>query len=148
MSVSRRRFLRSGAVCALATGVLLKSPVAAFGQGVERASLPPGFDFARTAFEPHLNSVFVAPGDGGRKVRLQLVGINGYEPAPATRLTTTPHRRTETFSLRFRASGALRQSTHTHNVKHGALGRFDLFLTGSEEGGVRFYEAVINRVAS
>ncbi len=148
MSVSRRRFLRSGAVCALATGVLLKSPLAAFASDGARASRAPGFDFTRATFEPHLNTVFVAPGAGGGKVRLQLVGISGYEPAPRTRLTTTPHARTETFSLRFRASGALRQSAHTHTVKHGSLGRFDLFMTGSEEGGAQFYEAVVNRVAS
>ncbi|HEX8723308.1 MAG TPA: hypothetical protein VF736_22005 [Pyrinomonadaceae bacterium] len=144
--MSRRRFLRSGAVCALATGVLLKSPLEALAHvGAGRA---PGFDFTRAAFEPHLNTVFVAPGAGGGKVRLQLVGINGYEPCTRTRLTTSPHGRTETFSLRFRAEAPLRQSTHTHSIKHGALGRFDLFMTGSEEGGAPFYEAVINRVAS
>ena len=148
MSVSRRIFLRSGAACALATGVLLKSPLAALGREGARASRTPSFDFARETFEPHLNTVFVSRGAGGAKVRLQLVEISGYEPSPRTRLTTNPHARTETFSLRFRASGALRQSTHTHSVKHGTLGRFDLFMTGSEQGGAQFYEAVVSRVAS
>jgi len=160
MSVSRRRFLRSGAVCALTTGVLLRPALVALGQegggGVNtaldfqipyEATTNPVFYFTRATFEPYLNGVFVAAGAGGRRVQLKLVGIRDYAPGAGTRLTTRPHRRTNCFSLRFQAAGPLRQLTDTHAVEHGGLGKFDLFMTQSQVRGVRFYEAVINHVA-
>jgi hypothetical protein len=139
--------------------VLLRNPLAALGQDGARANpaldfqLPyeattnPVFYFTRATFEPYVGGVFSAPGVGGGRVQLRLVGISDYEPSPATRLTTRPRRRTNCFALQFRAAGQLRQLTTIHGLEHGALGRFDLFMTESQAGGAHFYEAVINHVA-
>jgi len=160
MAISRRSFLRSGAACALATGVLLKTPLVALGRtgaGADaaldfqipyEATTSPVFHYTRETFEPYLKGIFVTAGVGGRKVELQLVAVRGYEPATDTRLTPKPSRRTDCFSLLFRASAPLRDLTTIHTIQHAALGGFDLFMTESGMKGERFCEAVINHVVA
>ena len=156
MSVSRRSFIRSAAVCALATGALLRTPLAAFGQtGAAldfaipyEATTSPVFHFTRATFEPYLEGIFAAAGVGGRGVELQLVAIRDYAPPSDARLTTRAHRRTDCFSLLFRSAAPLSQLSSIHTLGHAALGEFDLFLAESVGRGGYFYEAVINHVAS
>ena len=156
MSVSRRSFIRSAAVCALATGALLRTPLAAFGQAdagqyfaiPHEAATSPVFHYTRATFEPYLNGIFVAAGGRSRTVELQLVAICGYAPPPDARLTTRAHRRTDCFSLLFRSAAPLSQSSSIHTLGHAALGEFDLFLTESVGRGGYFYEAVINHLVS
>lgn len=142
-------------MCALATGALLRTPLAALAQDARsnpsldfripyEATVSPVFYFTRATFEPYLNGIFTAAGVGGKRVQLTLVAVRGYTPSSTTRLTTTPHRRTDCFSLTFRTTGQLRQLTNTHTLEHAALGRFDLFMTESTGRGARYYEAVIN----
>ena len=155
MSVSRRSFIRSAAVCALTTGALLRTPLAAFGQAAaldfaipHEATTSPVFHFTQATFEPYLQGIFTAPGVGGRRVELQLVAINGYAPPSGARLTTRAHRRTDCFSLLFRSAAPLSQLSSIHRLGHGALGEFDLFMTESAGRGEYFYYAVINHVMS
>ncbi len=154
MSVSRRSFIRSAAVCALATGALLRTPLAAFGQAAVDYPIPyeattsPVFHFTRATFEPYLNGIFLAAGGRSRTVELQLVAIRDYAPPSAARLTTRMHRRTDCFSLLFRSSAPLSQLSSIHTLEHAALGEFDLFLTESAGRGEYLYEAVINHVMS
>ena len=157
MSVSRRSFIRSAAVCALATGALLRTPLAAFGQAAGAAldfSIPyeaatsPVFHFTQATFEPYLKGVFLAAGGRSRTVELQLVAIRGYAPPSDARLTTRAHRRTDCFSLLFRSAAPLSQLSSIHTLEHAALGEFDLFLTDSVARGEYLYEAVINHVTS
>jgi hypothetical protein len=156
MSVSRRSFIRSAAVCALATGALLRNPLAAFGQaGADvyfpipyEATTSPVFHFTQATFEPYLEGIFAAAGARSRRVELQLVAIRGYEPPSGARLTTRAHRRTDCFSLVFRSAAPLSQLSGIHTLEHAALGEFDLFLTESVGRGGYFYEAVINHLAS
>ena len=157
MSVSRRSFIRSAAVCALATGALLRTPLAAFGQAAGaaqdfaipyEATTSPVFNFTRATFEPYLKGIFVAAGGRSRTVELQLVAIRDYAPPSDARLTTRAHRRTDCFSLLFRSAAPLSQLSSIHRLEHAALGQFDLFMTESVGRGGYFYEAVINHVAS
>ena len=163
MSVSRRRFIRSAAVCALATGALLRSPLAAFGQaaggGAQDFPIPyeattsPVFHYTQATFEPYLNGIFVAAGSRTRTVELQLVEIRGYTPPSGTLLlgaliTARAQRRTDCFTLLFRSAAPLSELTTIHKLEHSALGSFDLFMTESVGRGGYFYEAVINHVMS
>ena len=156
MSVSRRSFIRSAAVCALATGALLRTPLAAFGQAGAtldfaipyEAATSPVFHFTQATFEPYLKGIFVANGGRSRTVELQLVAIRDYVPPSGARLTTRAHRRTDCFSLLFRSAAPLSQLSSIHKLEHAALGEFDLFLTESVGRGEYFYEAVINHVVS
>ena len=156
MSVSRRSFIRSAAVCALATGALLRTPLAAFGQtGAAldfaipyEATTSPVFHFTRATFEPYLEGIFTAAGVGRGRVELQLVAIRDYAPPSGARLATKAYRRTDCFSLLFRSAAPLSQLSCIHRLEHAALGEFDLFLTESVGRGGYFYEEVINHVAS
>ena len=158
MSVSRRSFIRSAAVCALTTGVLLRTPLAAFGQAAGggamdfpipyEATTTPLFHFTRATFEPYLKGIFFAAGGRSRMVELQLVEIRGYAPPSGALLATKAYRRTDCFSLLFRSAAPLSQLSSIHKLEHAALGKFDLFMTESVGRGDYFYEAVINHVAS
>src|SRR5918998_4960189 len=116
MSVSRRRFIRSAAVCALATGALLRTPLAAFGQAAGaaldfpipyEAATSPVFHYTRATFEPYLQGIFVAAGGRSRTVELQLVAIRGYAPPSGALLTARTYRGTDCFSLLFRSAAPL-----------------------------------------
>jgi hypothetical protein len=157
MSVSRRSFIRSAAVCALATGALLRTPLAAFGQAAGaaldfpipyEAATSPVFHYTQATFEPYLQGIFVAAGGRTRTVELQLVEIRGYAPPSGALFTARAHRQTDCFSLLFRSAAPLSQLSSIHTLEHAALGEFDLFLTESVVRGEYFYEAVINHVAS
>jgi hypothetical protein len=157
MSVSRRSFIRSAAVCALATGALLRTPLAAFGQAVGsgldfaipyEATTSPVFHYTQATFEPYLNGIFTAAGARSRTVELQLVAIRGYAPPSGALFNTRVYRRTDCFSLLFRSAAPLSQLSSIHTLEHAALGKFDLFLTESVGRGEYLYEAVINHVAS
>ena len=159
MSVSRRSFIRSAAVCALATGALLRTPLAAFGQAAGggaasdfpipyEATTSPVFHYTQATFEPYLQGIFFAAGGRSRTVELQLVAIRDYAPPSGALITARTYRRTDCFSLLFRSAAPLSQLSSIHTLEHAALGKFDLFLTESVERGDYFYEAVINHVAS
>ena len=158
MSVSRRSFIRSAAVCALATGALLRTPLAAFGQAAAggavdfpipyEAAASPVFHYTQATFEPYLQGIFVAAGGRTRTVELQLVEIRGYAPPSGALFTARAHRQTDCFSLLFRSAAPLSQLSSIHTLEHAALGEFDLFLTESVGRGGYFYEAVINHVTS
>ena len=155
MSVSRRRFIRSATVCALATGALLRTPLAAFGQAAAldfpipyEAATSPVFHYTRATFEPYLQGIFVAGGGRSRTVELQLVAIRDYTTPSDARLITRAQRRTDCFSLLFRSAAPLSQLSSIHRLEHAALGEFDLFLTESVGRGEYLYEAVINHLAS
>ena len=157
MSVSRRSFIRSAAVCALTTGALLRTPLAAFGQAAGtafdfpipyEATTSPVFHYTRATFDPYLNGIFVAAGGRSRTVELQLVAIHDYTPPSGVLLNTKAYRRADCFSLLFRSAAPLSQLSSIHTLEHAALGKFDLFMTDSVGRGGYFYEAVINHVAS
>ena len=159
MSVSRRSFIRSAAVCALATGALLRNPLAAFGQAAGggaafdfpipyEAALSPVFNYTKATFEPYLKGIFLAAGGRTRTVELQLIEIRGYAPPSGGLFITRAYRQVDCFSLLFRSAAPLSQLSSIHTLEHAALGKFDLFLTESVVRGEYIYEAVINHVAS
>lgn len=163
MSVTRRRFLRSGAITVLAAGLVFRPGVLAFGQDKKGADSAHGFQvpyeaqqnpvffYTRATFEPYVGGVFQTRGLGGGVVELTLVSIhdwNAKQPKSKIRVATaTSTARTDCFSLLFRASGKLPELTTIYRLEHGALGTFDLFMTPSKgEHGERIYEAVINHL--
>src|ERR671916_514934 len=107
MRVSRGRFFRSAGSFALATGALLRTPLAAFGQaaGVAQdfpipyeATTSPVFHYTQATFEPYLNGIFVAAGGRSRWVELQLVEIRGYAPPSGALFTAGAQRRADCFT--------------------------------------------------
>jgi hypothetical protein len=159
MNVSRRNFIRSAAVYALATGALLRTPLAAFGQAAGggaaldfpipyEAATSPVFHYTKATFEPYLKGIFLAAGGRSRTVELQFVAIRDFAPPSGALFITRAYRQTDCFSLLFRSAAPLSQLSSIHTLEHAALGKFDLFLTESVARGEYYYEAVINHVTS
>ncbi len=158
MSISRRIFLRSGTMSAVAAGVSLGAGKLALGQNARRSSatvIPTAgsinfaagdtlFSYGRAAFEPCIGSVFTVRGSGGKTVNLTLISISGYKPGRRAELVTSRVRKTDSFSLVFKAERQV-LTTGTPSLSHPVLGTFDLFLTAGKKNGI-FYEAVINHI--
>jgi hypothetical protein len=156
MAMSRRFFLKSGTLTAVAAAVAFNPNARIFGQTQSTnpgnqipisAQQQPTFMFTRATFEPYVGSIFQAPDAGGRLISLTLLSATTNKPAAHTKLSTRTATETESFSLRFRAAEPLPPFTSIHKISHPALGNFDLFLTPNKEAdGVMLYEAVFNHL--
>lgn len=157
MPVTRRSFLRAGALTALSAGFLMNSAGLALAQTAaptpdeaedfrvpQESKTDPVFYYKKTTFEPYVNTTFRARARGG-VVELVLAKVIDTS-SPARTTLTRRARPSESFSLLFRASEPLTEITTIHTLDHDALGKFSLFLVRAnapEEDGI-LYEAVIN----
>lgn len=159
MSVTRRIFLKSGVLSALAVSFLIKPAAFAFGQDLRQAN--PALDFqipyeakqgalfyfTRTTFEPYIGSSFQTRGTGGGTANLTLLSVRDCTPDAKSLKVTTKSRTSDCFALTFRASKPLPDLTTIYRLRHGALGEFDLFMTRrGETRGTILYEAIFNHV--
>lgn len=157
MPVSRRRFIKFGAMASVTAGFL--SPFNALAQKrIQSGPLMDYFEipseakqvpfsyYRRATFEPYVGGIFTARDARGRIIKLKLVRIAAYAPDPRTRITTGTSRDTECFSLRFKASSALPPFSSIQKIEHPVLGSFDLFLIRSDKNGLINYEATINHL--
>jgi hypothetical protein len=153
MPVTRRSFLRAGALTALSAGFLINSAGFALAQTSDspgdfaapyEAKTDPVFYFKKATFDPYLNTTFRASARGS-VVELVLVKITDT-CSPARSTLTKKARPTQGFTLLFRASAPLSGITTIHTLSHDALGKFSLFLVraSDENDRVLYYEAVIN----
>jgi len=160
MAISRRFFLKSGTLTALAAGVAFSPNNLVFGQkrtlttkqspinfGFQiptTAQQQPTFMFRQTTFEPYVGGIFQAPDARGNMVSLTLLSATTNKSS--AKITTGRAQETDSFSLMFKAERQLPQFTSIHKVSHPALGKFDLFLTPREKDGTYYYEAVFNHI--
>ena len=158
MAISRRFFLKSGSLTALAAGVALSSSRLAFSQSQAGGNslghqIPMGaqqqatYMFTKATFDPYVGGIFQAPDALGQMISLTLLSATANRPAANTRISTKAARNTDSFSLTFKASRTLPPFTSIHRVSHPALGSFDLFLSPRpQERGAMLYEAVFNHI--
>ena len=157
MAISRRSFLKSGTLTALAAGVAFNPNLLAFGQTRTQstnlgyqipitAQQEPTYMFTRATFDPYVGSIFQAPNAKGKMVNLTLLSVTTNRPSATTKISTAPARETDSFSLMFKAAGPLPPFTSIHHISHPALGKFDLFLTPHSQGSTLLYEAVFNHI--
>jgi hypothetical protein len=155
MTVTRRSFLRSGAMTVLLTGLALKStPLASAQQSGKSdpsqdfnvpfdAQREANFFFRRETFQPYLNGVFTLNA-GASSVEATLVSVRDCTPNPKSAVTGKS-RPSDSFALVFRAEGKLSDLSSIYDVEHAGLGKFPLFLTRRDgPRGTYFYEAVFN----
>ena len=141
MSISRRIFIKAGALAAIAAGIAVKPAVLALAQGQIAPVADPLSNYTQATFEQYVNSIFTLR----RFVTLEVV-LEKVEDTLSPKVSRAGGR--ESFTLHFRGGGqALRQDTYV--VDHPALGTFSLFLvpSGADENGAQGYVAVINRLA-
>ncbi len=151
MSVSRRRFLRSGAMGALSAGLIFRSGLADARpkpHAGHNTQLPDQtaalFNYSRANFEPNVGSIFRTSFGKGH-VNLKLVKLTGGLPRFGA-LKTGQIGDTESFVLAFQGPSNRSAASTIHQLEHSTLGRFDLFMTRSEDRGRIFYTAIVNRL--
>jgi hypothetical protein len=155
MPISRRIFLKSGTLTALAWGLVLRPNVLAFGQNYADsayqisliAQQQPTYMFTRATFDPYVGGIFQSPDASGRMISLTLLSATPYKPSTVANLSTAKIQETDSFSLMFKAARALPEFRSIHTISHPSLGKFDLFLTPQRQtNGVMLYEAVFNHI--
>lgn len=142
MSVSRRKFLRFGAVVSAA--LVLKPSTFVYGNNsitsnsaAQKKHAGNQF-YTREMFEPYVGDTFRVR-VGKQIVDLKLVALT--DEKPASEKTTC----TDCFSVRFETSKPLpRASLHTLN--HNKLGNFDLFMVQSKHRAKFLQTAIVNHV--
>ena len=154
MILARRQFLRTSLLFGASAVLLCGNTRLGFARNiVDGRELPddvfgdPLYRFSRETFEPYVGGYFEAAGARDAMVALKLLKVDSYEPQSTTKISTSAGADTDSFSLLFKADGALPKFPTTYQIKHGALGDFSLFLTRRDgPSGEIFYEAVFNRV--
>lgn len=137
---SRRKFLKQGALGAIAAGVTVGLADKAIGHTSGNSSTAlSGLD--RAAFAAQLRTTFVI-NNGNRKVPLKLIEVNDLG---STRAITGPR---EAFALVFSGnhSSALKQETYL--IEHAKLGSFSMLLVPvfARDKTVHYYEINVNRL--
>src|SRR5258708_21332576 len=130
--LSRRSFMRSGVLTALALGVTVATRRSAFAQGAKSnpnfdfpipysALQDPLMNFKQSAFKMFIGTPFNVTKPKSNVV-LTLVNVTGYQPDPNTKITTKPPRPCDCYSLSFSATGALPTTNTVYSLTHAALG--------------------------
>jgi hypothetical protein len=154
MTISRRGFLQSAFVSAIAAGLFSQSVVTAFGQKSQLKDskgyyqTPPQafgdrlFHFTRMTFEPYVKSDFRVTVGPYKVVNLTLVKVEDQRPRARKGMAKTEG---ESFTLLFKATGKLSDLQQTYVLEHEALGKFSLFLVDASENETDvYYLATIN----
>jgi hypothetical protein len=145
MSVSRRSFLKSGAL--ISAALVLKPGTFVLGQNSLRSnnSLNPVHSYSREMFEPYVGDIFRVR-VGKQMVDLKLAALEVFQSASDGITTGKKIARTDCFSLRFHAARRFPATTGLHNLKHSKLGSFDLFMIHSEVGSKFQHTAIVNHL--
>jgi hypothetical protein len=112
----------------------------------------PLFMFTAATFEPYIGGYFQTLNATGKEVALKLLKVDRFEARKKQkfemRATILPNAiQTNSFSLLFISEERLPEFTTIYKIEHGALGRFDLFLTASAgKEGEFYYQAVFNHL--
>lgn len=144
MAISRRKFIQTSAVAAVATGIPLSA--AANDSNSSLRSLAGNLlnlngtsSLNMATFKANVNTVFTLSNEKGETANVTLKSVYDWRSA-GNRSSK------ECFSLMFSGSGtSLRQDTYT--VKHASLGTFSMLLAPSGMNKRdKKYEAVFNRL--
>ena len=148
MSISRRKFLRTGTVAAVTAGLPLKALAdQAMKAGAESSSLLPNAIRSEAsrlnsaAFKSCLNTKFRVHQRSADAQLLKLIEVTHWHPRPSKATDR------ECFSNFFTGSTRDRLRQGTYTVEHESLGKFQMFVVpiGKKDGEFR-YEALFNRL--
>jgi len=157
MSLSRRKFIKTGALTALSAGAIFMAAESAFGQKkaprrpISKFDVPyeaqqnPILYYDRATFEPYIGGTFIGRDARGREIELELLRVTENK-ATSRIMTKGRTRETESFTLTFKASKALPAFTSIHVIEHPVLGKFDMFLQRTGDSGQILYQAVITHL--
>jgi hypothetical protein len=149
MVMPRRKFLASSLLFGASAALMLGNTRSVFAN--ESDDIPiesqrnPLFMFTAATFEPYIGGYFQTRNARGQLVALKLLKVESFDqPNKITGKAV----KTNSFSLLFVSDERLPRFTSIYTIEHGALGKFDLFLTPrTGKNGELLYEAVFNHVS-
>lgn len=155
MTLSRRKFVKTGAMMGLSAVAVLRGSASVFGQeaAVEQRGLfkiPVEIQteidrLSEEAFSRHISSNFRVYTSPLTAINLQLIKVSRWEGAPSEKPAKGPT--LNGFSVVFLGPRKLSLESRTYRVEHDWMGAFDLFLTPVDDHKKqRHYQAVFNRV--
>lgn len=164
MAISRRQFIRASSIFAVSAGIALGTTNFAAAQQKGSASVrkkkggvPPNptevplasqttplYHMSKTTFSQYLNTTFLVDPGYTFPIETTLVEVRDTRP-PADKQKNMPGK--ECFVLAFKITGERTLKQGTYQIRHDALGNFELFVVPmtTKEGGL-FFEATVNRL--
>ena len=155
MSVSRRKFLKAGAIAGACATLPLSAVEVLAGQ--QRGGRLPGSQFpdkkllelptdlTMERFAAQLHTPFRVQLGVSNAIELELIQV--AEVRPTSRAVSLDTSRQESFSVIFRGPRETPLGQDTYHIEHSEMGKFDLFIVpGSEGGDGKHYEAAFNRL--
>lgn len=156
MPVSRRRFLKAGAMVSLSAAIPLKSVVSVFGQqpSLEQQGLfkIPAESLAderltEETFSRYLNSKFRIFTSPLTTIELELINVMHSDSTSVEPAANAP--KLDSFSVLFRGPRRTALESKTYKVTHDQMGAFDLFISPvNDRKKDRIYQAVFTRFRS
>jgi hypothetical protein len=158
MVFSRRDFVRLGSLCFLSAGLSLGFLERAVGQQLNsapdttatdfpipiEAQSDPLFFMSRRTFTQYLETIFIIDPGYTRPIETTLIKVEDTRPANLRKGNASSQ---ECFVLTFRCESSFTVNQGTYQIRHAALGDFELFVVPSEDSeGKMYFQAVINRV--
>ncbi|HEX8494098.1 MAG TPA: hypothetical protein VF658_14725 [Pyrinomonadaceae bacterium] len=160
MAISRRKFVKAGALVFLSAGIpsvvanAASNPLASSGKSNSGAGLPtvpphkvgpvgPMGQFTQELFTPHLNSMFRIHAES-RAVNVRLVNISDHKADSSAQIELAGK---ECFSLMFLGQRGVELQQNTYQMAHSSLGTFELLLVPvGINSGTQQYQAVFTRL--
>jgi len=143
MSTSRRKFMKDGAIVAVAASVPLGLAEKTLANVISTPTVTKGLDLNKSTFAALLNSEFVIT-KGRAKVGLKLVEVSDLAK-PANHKSRSDK---EGFSLLFQGHSSMPLQQNTYAMSHKALGSFSFLMTPmmNRNDNALYYEVVVNRL--
>lgn len=155
MTVSRRKFVKAGAMMSLSAVTALRGATNVFGQQTDIST--PGLfkipdesqteiiSLSEETFSRYVGTSFRIYTSPLTAINLELIKVSRRDSTSPEKSAKTPE--VDCFSVVFRGPRKLALESRTYRVEHGQMGVFDLFIAPVDDHKKqRRYQAVFNRV--
>ncbi|MFY9607463.1 MAG: twin-arginine translocation signal domain-containing protein [Blastocatellia bacterium] len=154
MTVSRRNFVKTGAMMGISAVTMLKGVGRVFGQqqnaeqeGLFKVPVESQADYRLTeeTFSQYINTKFRIQISPLNAVNLKLIKVRRRQPPSHVKTAETV--KLDCYSVVFRGPRGLVLESKTYQVEHDQIGAFELFIAPvNDHKNERRYEAVFNRL--
>ena len=157
MTVSRRKFVKAGAMMGLTAVAAMKGGTSVFGQQADGAQ--PGlfkipddsqaeiYRLSEETFSRYISTTFRIYTSPLTAINLELIKVSRRESSSSDSEKRAKIPDMDCFSVVFRGPRKLSLESRTYKVEHDQMGTFDLFITPVDDHKKqRRYQAVFNRV--
>lgn len=155
MTVSRRKFLKTGTMVGLAAVIPMKSAFAQTEAGKQELFKVPAESQAdlldrflnEETFSLYVNTRFRVHTSPFTAINLELINVKRWEQS--SKAPSAGSAKLDCFSVVFRGPRNVVLESRTYRVDHDQMGSFDLFIAPVDDHKkLRRYQAVFNRVAN